>query len=147
MKADDKARTVLGTAMLLVLALLPSRSAAAAADAQARSEHWSLQPVKMPVAPVLSAQSGRAPLRLSTDALSTEHSNPIDGFILARLATNNLTLAPATDRSTLIRRLSFDLIGLPPTPREIDEFVRDKSPQAYEQLVERLLGSDRKSVV
>ena len=75
---------------------------------------------------------------LITDTLIT---SPIDSFIKARLATNGLALSPSADRATLIRRLSFDLIGLPPTPAEIDAFIADRSPRAYAQLVERLLAS------
>ena len=67
--------------------------------------------------------------------------NGIDNFVLARLDKEGLKPSPEADRATLARRLSLDLIGLPPTPAEVDEFVRDKSPQAYEHLVERLLAS------
>lgn len=95
-----------------------------ATQARVRSEHWSLQPLKLPTVPA----SGK-PL------------SPIDDFIMARLTTNGLTLSPAADRSTLIRRLSFDLIGLPPSPQDIDEFVQSQSPRAYEELAERLLAS------
>src|SRR5262249_13305034 len=67
--------------------------------------------------------------------------NPIDRFIRARLAQRGLKPSPAADRRTLIRRLSFDLAGLPPTPEEIDAFVDDASPHAYEKLIDRLLSS------
>ena len=67
--------------------------------------------------------------------------NPIDAFILARLEENGLRPAPEADRATLIRRLSFDLTGLPPTPEEVDAFLDDDSPDAYERLVDRLLAS------
>ncbi len=67
--------------------------------------------------------------------------NPIDAFVLARLEKENLQPSPEADRVTLIRRLSLDLIGLPPTPEEVDAFVSDKSPRAYEKLVGRLLAS------
>src|SRR5205814_7277166 len=66
---------------------------------------------------------------------------PIDNFVLARLDKEGLKPMPEADRVTLGRRLSLDLIGLPPTPAEVDEFVRDKSPHAYDHLVERLLAS------
>ena len=88
----------------------------------ARSEHWSLQPLKPPAVP------GNSP-------------DAVDAFILARLAREGLTLSPEADRVTLIRRLSFDLIGLPPSPEEVDAFVNDASPKAYGDLVERLLAS------
>ncbi|NDA68467.1 MAG: DUF1549 domain-containing protein, partial [Verrucomicrobia bacterium] len=67
--------------------------------------------------------------------------NSIDAFILARLAKEKLTPSPEADRPTLIRRLSLDLLGLPPKPAEVDAFVNDTSPDAYEKLVERLLAS------
>jgi hypothetical protein len=67
--------------------------------------------------------------------------NPIDAFILARLEGEGLKPSPEADRYTLIRRLSLDLIGLPPTPPEVEAFVHDSSPDAYEQLVDRLLTS------
>ncbi len=68
---------------------------------------------------------------------------PIDGFILAKLKEKGLTPSPEADRRTLIRRLTYDLHGLPPTPEEVRNFVDDKSPLAYEKLVDRLLASPR----
>lgn len=68
--------------------------------------------------------------------------NWIDNFILARLEAEGIAPSPEADRITLIRRLSFDLIGLPPTPQEVEQFVNDDDPQAYEKLVDRLLASD-----
>lgn len=67
--------------------------------------------------------------------------NPIDHFVLARLEKEGLRPAPEADRLTLLRRLSLDLIGLPPTPEEADAFLADSSPHAYEKQVERLLAS------
>ncbi|MDR3637401.1 MAG: DUF1549 and DUF1553 domain-containing protein [Isosphaeraceae bacterium] len=67
--------------------------------------------------------------------------NPIDAFILGAIEENELTHAAEADRTTLIRRLRFDLTGLPPTPEEVDAFVADPRPDAYEQLVDRLLES------
>jgi mono/diheme cytochrome c family protein len=98
--------------------------------ARTRSQHWSLQALKMP-----------AVLAIRGSAIAGQ--SPIDSFITARLATNGLSLSPPADRATLIRRLSFDLIGLPPTPQEIDAFVGSKAPRVYEELVERLLASPR----
>ncbi len=69
--------------------------------------------------------------------------NPIDAFILARLETEGLKPAPEADRRTLIRRVTLDLTGLPPTPEEVEAFVKDKSPNAYEKVVDRLLASPR----
>jgi mono/diheme cytochrome c family protein len=67
--------------------------------------------------------------------------NPIDLFILARLEKEGLKPSPEADRVTLLRRLSIDLIGLPPTPEEVDAFLKDNGPKAYEKQVERLLNS------
>jgi hypothetical protein len=67
--------------------------------------------------------------------------NPIDSFLLVKLLEHGLSFSPEADRATLIRRLSFDLVGLPPTPEEVTAFVNDSSPLAYEALVERLLAS------
>ncbi|GIW80098.1 MAG: hypothetical protein KatS3mg105_1905 [Gemmatales bacterium] len=69
--------------------------------------------------------------------------NPIDAFILARLEKENLKPAPEADRRTWIRRVYFDLIGLPPTPEEVDRFVNDPAADAYERVVDRLLASPR----
>ena len=87
-------------------------------------KHWSWQPIKH-----------------STVPKATQHPNPIDAFIVVRLRPKGLTLAPRADRRTLIRRLTFNLTGLPPTPKEIDEYVHDTKPGAYERLVDRLLAS------
>ena len=69
------------------------------------------------------------------------HGNPIDAFVRHRLQSEPLAANPQANRITLIRRLSLDLIGLLPTPHEVDDFVNDSSPEAYDKLVERLLGS------
>ena len=67
--------------------------------------------------------------------------NPIDSFVLARLEREGIRPSPEADRGTLIRRLNLDLIGLPPTPDEVDRFLRDNRPDAYERVVDRLLAS------
>ncbi len=69
--------------------------------------------------------------------------NPIDAFILRKLESRGLTLSPEADRLTLVRRVSFDLTGLPPTPDEVHAFASDPDPQAYEKLIDRLLASPR----
>src|SRR5262249_3400939 len=68
---------------------------------------------------------------------------PIDAYILDRLERKGLRPSPEADRRTLIRRLTFDLHGLPPTPEEIDQFLNDRDPNAYDRLVDRLLASPR----
>ncbi|MDA1191853.1 MAG: DUF1549 domain-containing protein, partial [Candidatus Poribacteria bacterium] len=70
-------------------------------------------------------------------------ANAIDRFILSRLESQEIAPSPEADKRTLIRRVSFDLIGLPPTAAEVEAYVSDKSPDAYERLVDRLLSSPR----
>ena len=67
--------------------------------------------------------------------------NPIDAFVLQRLEREALKPSPEADKATLLRRVSLDLIGLPPTPAELDAFLKDTSPNAYEKVVDRLLRS------
>jgi hypothetical protein len=83
-----------------------------------------------------------APVRPSVPVVQTEGArNPIDAFILTRLEKEHIPPSPAADRVTLIRRLSLDLRGLPPAPDEVDQFLNDSGPGAYERLVERFLAS------
>ncbi len=89
---------------------------------------WSLAPLARPAVPHSDSPWVRT---------------PIDAFVLAKLRENHLEPAPEADRRTLLRRLSYDLHGLPPTPVMIDEFLNDPAPDAYERLVERLLASPR----
>ncbi len=91
------------------------------------SEHWAF---KAPIRPITPKVTNSAWVK-----------NPIDAFVLARLEKEGLKPSPEADRVTLIRRLSLDLIGLPPTPEEVDAFVADQSPKAYEKVVDRLLSS------
>src|SRR5262249_26521598 len=67
--------------------------------------------------------------------------NPVDAFLLAALEKKGLTLSPEADRLTLLRRASFDLTGLPPSPKELDEVLADTAADAYERLIDRLLAS------
>ena len=90
-------------------------------------KHWAFEPPRRPELPHVKDQ--RWP------------RNPIDHFVLARLEAEGLHPSAEADRTTLIRRLSLDLIGLPPTPAEVDAFVTSSSPRAYEELVDRLLSS------
>ena len=91
--------------------------------------HWAYQPIVRPALPTV--RDGKWV------------RNPIDAFVLARLEKEQLSPSPEADRATLIRRLTLDLTGLPPTPTEVDAFLADRSPDAYEKVVDRLLGSDR----
>src|SRR2546430_3915155 len=69
--------------------------------------------------------------------------NPIDAFVVAELKTKGLKPAPLADKVTLIRRATFDLIGLPPTPEDVDAFLADDSTKAFDKVVDRLLASPR----
>ena len=84
-----------------------------------------------------------APVRPQLPEIKREHwaRNPIDYFVLDRLERETLSPSPEADRATLLRRLSLDLRGLPPTIEEVDSFLKDRSPAAYEKQVERFLGS------
>lgn len=93
----------------------------------AQRKYWAFQPVRRVNPPAL--KSGVRP------------ANPIDAFLRSRLEAKNITPVGPADRITLLRRVSFDLTGLPPTPEEVDAFVADKSPDAYEKVVDRLLAS------
>ena len=86
-----------------------------------------------------------APIRPQIPQVQTKNwpRNPIDFFVVARLEREGLEPSAEADRATLIRRVSFDLTGLPPTPQEIDDFISDRSPNAYEKAVDRLLASPR----
>ena len=83
----------------------------------------------------------RSPLPQVRDTGGTR--NPLDWFILARLEREGLQFSPEAERVALLRRVSFDLIGLPPTPAEVDAFLADRAPDAYERVVDRLLASPR----
>lgn len=98
-------------------------------DLDPRRLHWAYQPLRSPPIPQVSRPDWV--------------HNPIDAFMLAKLDEKGLTPSPQAERRILIRRLSFDLVGLPPTPEEIAAFVSDTSPDAYERLVDRLLASPR----
>ncbi|HWB10579.1 MAG TPA: PSD1 and planctomycete cytochrome C domain-containing protein [Pirellulales bacterium] len=90
-------------------------------------DHWAYRPIAVHTAPDTND--------------NVWSNNPIDAFIAAGLEAHGMAPSPAADRRTLIRRLSFDLTGLPPTPEEIRHFVDDRSPDAYERLVDRLLAN------
>ncbi|PYV36368.1 MAG: hypothetical protein DMG06_30890 [Acidobacteria bacterium] len=92
-------------------------------------QFWAFQPPRPVVVPSVSHA---APVR-----------NPIDAFVLAKLEEKGLTLSPEADRLTLIRRACFDLTGLPPEPDEVQSFLQDQDPRAYEKLIDRLLASPR----
>jgi Protein of unknown function (DUF1553)/Protein of unknown function (DUF1549)/Planctomycete cytochrome C len=89
--------------------------------------HWAFQPPRCPPVPKVTHRK--------------QVLSPIDAFLLAKLEERNLTFAPEADRVTLLRRVAFDLTGLPPSPQEVADFLADRSPKAYETVVDRLLAS------
>ena len=122
----------------IVISLLGLSVAALAAPDQSKSKdpftpaqrkYWAFQPVSRTAPPVVQNKS--------------QVANPIDSFIVARQEAAGVKAAGPADRVTLLRRVSFDLTGLPPTPEEVDAFVADRSPNAYEKVVDRLLASPR----
>lgn len=92
-----------------------------------RASHWAFQPMQRPTPPSVNDAAWPA--------------NEVDQFVLAKLEAEGMTPAPVADRLTLIRRASFDLIGLPPTVEEVDAFVNDSQPDAFARVVDRLLAS------
>lgn len=120
-------------AFTIVLALLAARGSGQDkyADPEltpADRQHWSFKP---PVRPKIPADL----------AIPVAIKNPIDALIVARLQKAGLQLSPEADKLTLIRRVTLDLTGLPPTPAEVDAFLKDNAPNAYEKVVDRLLAS------
>ena len=101
--------------------------------------HWSYERVERPEVP--SVGSWWAKLGLGNKAELNWPKNEIDHFVLKKLKAEKLSFAPEADRATLIRRVSLDLTGLPPTEKEARDFVQDKSDNAYEKVVDRLLKS------
>ncbi len=102
---------------------------AAAKAAQQQRAWWSFQPLATPTPPA------------AVGALSTWGTTPIDRFIAAGLVAKDLTPSREAERRQLIRRATFDVTGLPPTPAEIDAFLNDRTPTAWETVVDRLLAS------
>lgn len=96
---------------------------------EAQRQHWAFQPVSRPALPQVKQQDWP--------------KNPIDLFILARLEAEGLTPSAAADRKTLIRRATYDLTGLPPTPEQVKAFEQDQSGDAYEKRIDHLLASGR----
>ncbi|MFG0304578.1 MAG: PSD1 and planctomycete cytochrome C domain-containing protein [Phycisphaerales bacterium JB040] len=102
--------------------------------------HWSFKPIVAPPVPTIPAETVD-PEGGGGGSGEGWSRNEIDRFILARLNESGLRPSPPASRETLIRRLSLDLTGLPPTPEQIDAFLEDRRPDAYERLVDRLLAS------
>jgi hypothetical protein len=111
---------------LLIVLASPFLADAKAADSPP-AKHWAFQPIRAPSIPVVKDASWP--------------KSDLDRFVLAKLEAAGLKPAPPADRRTLIRRATFDVIGLPPTPEEIDAFVKDESSDAFAKVVERLLAN------
>ena len=115
------------TCILLLLFALPRSAAAESPHVSARQTHWSLEPITRPSPPQIS-DNGWSQM-------------PLDEFVWAELQQADISPSPAADRRTLVRRLSFDLLGLPPTSAAANAFVSDPRPNAFQRLVDRLLSS------
>ncbi len=129
-------------------ARMPMGGKPLAAEQIARIKLWIEQGAEWPEAASIDGEVQKhwafvAPVRPAVPQVTKAAwvKNPIDAFVLARLEKEGLAPSPEADKVTLLRRLSLDLIGLPPTPEEVDAFLADKSPKAYEKQVERLLAS------
>ncbi|MDB6023577.1 MAG: hypothetical protein JWQ04_3434 [Pedosphaera sp.] len=114
-------------AAMLVLCFLSLDTSAASTSTPVSTNHWAF---KSPLRPVLPKVKDSRWVR-----------NPVDNFVLARLEQEKLQPSKEADKATLLRRLSLDLIGLPPTIAELDAFLADKSTDAWQKQVERLLAS------
>lgn len=95
--------------------------------------HWAFEPLVKPAVPELPSSTPSDP--------DVSSENPIDHFVQSRLAVRNVRPAPQASRETLIRRVTLDLTGLPPTPEEVDHFVQDQSADAWNKVVDRLLAT------
>ena len=121
MRLDCRSRTVaraLGTCFAVGLGAVATCSAAPPTFTPLQRAYWAFQPIVV-----------------------SEEGRSVDSFISAKLAAKGLDLAPRAGRRTLIRRATFDLIGLPPTPEEVEAFIDDDSPEAFRKVVDRLLAS------
>jgi mono/diheme cytochrome c family protein len=132
------------------VAAMPPKGAKLTAEEIAALAAWIDQGAKFPAGEkpqtsTIAAKhwSFRPPVRVAPPAVRDAAwvRNPIDNFVLARLEKEGIRPSPQADRATLIRRASLDLLGLPPSPREVEDFLADTRPDAYERLVDRLLAS------
>ena len=113
----------------------PAEAVAESEIARAAREHWAYQSLRLPAVPELPRQAAHSSIEASR--------GPLDHFIRAKLTEKQLRPSGAALRATLLRRLSFDLVGLPPTPHQSQAFADDPSPDAYERVVDRFLASPR----
>ncbi len=118
----------------------PPKSRRLSAEQKQRLERWIAEGARY--APHWSFVAPRRPAEPAVREVQWVR-NPIDRFVLAKLEAEGMPHSPEAGRATLIKRLSIDLVGVPPTPEEVDAFVADNNPKAYENLVDRLLASPR----
>lgn len=114
--------------LLSLLILILGSASMRAEDSQFKTGNWPFRPLTRPTVP---------------PDINSAASNPVDRFVLAKLGAEKLTLSPPADRRTWLRRVTYDLTGLLPTNEELQAFLKDKSPQAHERVVDRLLASPR----
>ena len=107
-----------------------SDGVAAKSEVDPIKSHWAFQPVKRPAVPQIANRK-------------SEITNPVDAFIRAKLSESKLAPSREADRTTLIRRLYFVMLGVPPTPEEVAAFLADRKPQAFERLVDQVLADSR----
>jgi mono/diheme cytochrome c family protein len=115
---------------------IPRREDGSIDFAQAVAAHWSYRPVTRPAMPATR----------TVEACGSLARNALDRFVAAALEEQGMSLSPQADRRTLIRRATFDLLGIPPTYGEVAAFVADPAPDAYERLIDRLLASPTRRV-
>ncbi len=127
--ADDKQNDATPAAVAAPAADAPAKAAAPAAARPNQAPHWAYQPVVRPAVPAVKDKKWVR--------------TPIDAFVLAKLESKDLKPSPDADRAALIRRATLDTWGLIPTPEAVKAFVGDRSPKAYEKLVDRLLASPK----
>ena len=121
-----------GISFRCALAMCFMAASAACASEQVpnqKSEHWAFQPVIRHSVPNMESNAAEA------------FQNPVDAFIVNQLQKHGKGLSKPADRTTLLRRITFDLIGLPPTPEEVAEFLADTSPDSFDRVVDRLLSN------
>jgi hypothetical protein len=127
MPRDRQASLLTLLSVAIIIGILPGAYASDADRPSDDAAEWAYRPMQKPAVPTVQARE--------------RVRNPIDAFLLAKLEARGLTFAPPADPATLIRRVTFDLTGLPPTPEALARFLADPSPAAYDRYVDTLLAS------
>jgi hypothetical protein len=131
MSLRSNALVLVGATASLLLAATSGTVAPLGKYTAAERRHWAFLPRAHPAPPTFDSAADKAWTK-----------SPMDAFVLARMQEESLSHAPQADRATLVRRVTFDLTGLPPTPAEVSAFINDRSANAWEKLVDRLLASE-----